>query len=113
MHNIECVRKHTKVKKMSNRGKGRGVYPGNGPFRNLPPWERPGGVSDSANTGTCTKYPWLSRGWWAYPSLPVNAPTINVKLLEQYVKATENQLTILKTRLAELEKTKVREVVES
>ncbi len=95
---------------MSNRGKGRGIYPGNGPFRNLPPWERPGWVSDSANPGACTRYPWLSRGWWAYTDPSVNAPTIDAKLLEQYVKATENQLTILKTRLAELEKTKVREV---
>jgi len=74
---------------MGYRGR-RGRYPGNGPFRDLPPYQRPGrlygygrGMGYGRGYGyfgagygrgygyaapsNCAKFPWLPRGWWADP----------------------------------------------
>ena len=85
---------------MGYRGR-RGRFPGNGPFRDLPPYQRPGrlhgygrgmgygrgygyygagygrgyGYAGSVN---CAKFPWLPKGWWAdpeYGSSWLNPPT--------------------------------------
>jgi len=70
---------------MGYRGR-RGRYPGNGPFRYLPPYQRPGwlygygrgrgygyygtgyGGGDSyASPSSCARFPSLPRWWWADP----------------------------------------------
>ena len=50
----------------------RGRYPGNGSFRDLPPWNRPGWgygsrAGYSGDPAKCTKFPWLPRWWWRNP----------------------------------------------
>lgn len=70
---------------MGYRGR-RGRYPGNGPFRNLPPWQRPGwlyGYGRGRGYGrgysytspyTCARFPWLPRWWWADPNYQSSWP---------------------------------------
>jgi hypothetical protein len=65
------------VNKMGFRGRGYGrYYPGNGPFRDLPPWKRPGwqyriGADGAAiaDPYSCQRFPWLPRRLWASPNL--------------------------------------------
>ena len=75
---------------MGWRGGGRGRYPGYGPFRDLPPYQRPGwlygygrgmgygrgyryfGAGYGRGYGytrpyNCARFPWLPRWWWADP----------------------------------------------
>ena len=84
---------------MGWRGGGRGrsgPWPGNGPFRNLPPWQRPGrlygrgfgygyggfgygrGAYGRGYGGvspySCARFPWLPRWWWANPTYGYTAP---------------------------------------
>jgi len=85
---------------MGWRGGGRGRYPGNGPFRDLPPWQRPGraygygrgyglgyGVGYGRGLGygrgygysstspySCARFPWLPRWWWADPKYQGGVP---------------------------------------
>ena len=66
------------MRDMGYRGR-RGRYPGNGPFRDLPPYQRPGrlygygrGMGYGRGYGyatpySCAKFPWLPRWWWADP----------------------------------------------
>jgi len=64
------------------RGRGGGLtgpWPGRGPFRYLPPWQRPGRLFGFGrgfggwlwgypyNPWVCNRFPWLPRWWWAYP----------------------------------------------
>jgi len=79
-----------------HRGR-RGRYPGNGPFRDLPPYQRPGrlygygrgmgygrgnryysagyGRGDGyASPYNCAKFPWLPRWWWADPKYESSWP---------------------------------------
>jgi len=95
------------------RGYGR-FYPGNGPFRDLPPWERPGwlygtGVDGAvtADPYSCQRFPWLPRRWWASPSLTGDTPVASAKrskqIIEQQIAAAESQITTLRKRLAEFE----------
>jgi hypothetical protein len=78
-------------------GGGRGRYPGNGPFRNLPPYQRPGwlygygrGIGYGRGYGyysagygrgygytspyNCARFPWLPRWWWANPKYGSSGP---------------------------------------
>jgi hypothetical protein len=85
-----------------NRGQGQGAWPGNGPFRHLPPWERPG---------------WLyGRGycWYGvYPNVTGMAPSnpqtesrilqSQRELLEQQLKSLQERLTQIEKRLSELD----------
>ena len=90
---------------------GRGLWLGHGPFRNLPPWQRPG---------------WLySRGscWWLYPYYTSTAratlapsatpftPLIprftkeqEIQILKQQLTALQALLDTIKNRLTELAK---------
>ena len=100
---------------MGYRGRGRGQYgpwPGRGPFRNLPPWQRPGWLY---GRGSC---------WYLYSQyLQKDAPTIPIPpvtsqpptlpfvdkeqekaMLEQYIKNLETQLGAIRKRLEEIEK---------
>jgi hypothetical protein len=113
-------------KKMGYRGR-RGRYPGNGPFRDLPPWQRPGWVYGRGRgygmgyyTGDptkCARFPWLPRWWWANPDYqgtappatygaPVTPPTTSVEqerdFLSQQMKYLEEELEAIRGRLEEL-----------
>jgi hypothetical protein len=105
---------------MGWRGRGRGRYPGNGPFRNLPPWERPGwlyGYGRGRFYGTgdptvCQRFPWLPRWWWARtdptedtPVWPPVEPTSEMEkqFLEERARALEANIELIKKRLGELE----------
>jgi hypothetical protein len=73
---------------MGYRGR-RGRYPGNGPFRDLPPWQRPGrvygygrgyglgygrGYGYTGDPTKCARFPWLPRWWWASPDYQGTMP---------------------------------------
>jgi len=61
-----------------------GRYPGNGPFRELPPWERPGWKFGRG------------RGWCWYARLD---PNERKKLLEEEKKALEERLKEIEEEL--------------
>ena len=84
------------MRKMGYRGR-RGRYPGNGPFRDLPPYQRPGrlygygrGMGYGRGYGyygagygrgygyasptSCARFPWLPRWWWADPKYGSSMP---------------------------------------
>lgn len=98
----------------------RGRYPGNGPFRDLPPWQRPGRIygygvgSDRGNDylgdpSKCGRFPWLTRWWWSNPEqsgtvpLPPRNPTSaeEKQFLEDQVKFLEEELSKMKKRINE------------
>jgi hypothetical protein len=110
--------------------RGRGRYPGNGPFRDLPPYQRPGriygygrgmgygrgygffgsrygrGVRYS-NPYSCARFPWLPRWWWTdpkYESMPYPpAPDVNAELerLQAERKALEKNIDEMKKHVKE------------
>jgi hypothetical protein len=98
-------------------------WPGNGPFSNLPPWQRPGwtchgrgyGRMTSADPQVCTRYPWLPKRWWADPKYAYQPPTSapapqdEIKMIEESKKALteekasiEQEITNLETQLNNL-----------
>ena len=105
----------------------RGRYPGNGPFRDLPPWQRPGYVYGygrgyglgygrgyyAGDPTKCGRFPWLPRWWWANPDysgamppapIPGQAPAApdEETFLKEQMKYMEQELEALKKRLGEL-----------
>ena len=100
----------------------RGRYPGNGPFRDLPPWQRPGrtygygggfgrgfGRGYNADPTTCARFPWLPRWWWSdpenagsYPMPPATNPDTEKQYLEGQLKLLSNELEQIKKRLGEI-----------
>ena len=98
----------------SRRGRGNwgNSWPGNGPFSNLPPWQRPGW---KYGRGAC---------WWLYnqypnpfytpyisnPTDPTQPPITElpkeeeIQMLEAQTKALETHLNAIKQRLEELKK---------
>lgn len=64
-----------------------GRYPGNGPFSNLPPWERPGWVY---GRGGCRWYPY----GYGYPAYGTK---------EEEIAALKNEQRALQARLREME----------
>jgi hypothetical protein len=91
----------------------RGLWPGHGPFSDLPPWQRPGWLY---GRGAC---------WWLYPnyypagrqdpdqaSVPPIAPAMPIipqvtkeqetQMLEQHMTILQAQLDAVKNRLTEL-----------
>jgi hypothetical protein len=88
------------------RGGGRssdvGRWPGNGPFRNLPPWERPGWLY---GPGSC----W-TLGYWGStaadrPLIPSNRDALKHQkdLLETQLRALQQSIERIEERLGELE----------
>ncbi|NHI83138.1 MAG: hypothetical protein EAX81_02370 [Candidatus Thorarchaeota archaeon] len=91
------------------RGRGSGMWPGNGPFRDLPPWERPGWLY---GPGSC----WY-LGYRNWP--PLNAPTSTPPsiapdaerrvleqqkaMLQQSLESIQESLKTIQERLAKLE----------
>ena len=99
---------------MGWRGRGRGMWPGRGPFSYFPPWQRPGWVY---GRGAC---------WWLYapylrtiiPTIPEQTsipPTVpatpfmptmskeqEIPILKQQMKLLQSQLDTIRKRLEEL-----------
>jgi len=101
---------------MGYRGRGgRGYYPGNGPFRDLPPWQRPGwvygaglGVIGASDPYSCMRFPWLPRRWWAYPDTAISGPIVpsaeqTKQIIEKQIAAAEDYIATLRKRLGEVE----------
>ncbi len=92
---------------------GRRRYPGNGPWSDVPPAQRPGwGIGYGRGygrgygyTGTdptrCTRFPLLQRWWWS------NSDTVTLngtekEFLEGHVDVLTKELEVLKKKLSEL-----------
>ena len=98
---------------MGYRGR-RGRYPGNGPFRDIPPWRRPGwqygyGAGYVRDPAKCAKFPWLTRWWWKNPEYgetstvpPELSGEQEQKFLEEHKKGLEQEITEVRKRLEEL-----------
>lgn len=78
--------------------RGRGQWPGNGPFRNLPPWERPGWLY---GRGSCWSMGYQSR---AVIDNVQSIQTNDLQVLQSQKNLLENQLSNLQDRLTEIEK---------
>lgn len=77
-----------------------GYWPGRGPFRYLPPWERPGWLY---GPGSCR---WLfSRGFAPSYMLP-RSPSVNeqIDVLETYKKDIESELEEITQEIERLKK---------
>ena len=117
---MKSVHMHRKVKEMGYRGR-RGRYPGNGPFRDLPPWQRPGqiygygrGYGYTGDPTKCARFPWLPRWWWTTPdyqgAVPVPPADVSAMgpvpdervYLQDQTKYLEQELAALRKRLEEL-----------
>ncbi len=92
---------------------GRRRYPGNGPWSDVPPTQRPGRGAGYGRgygfTGTdptkCARFPWLQRWWWNTPDATAVPPTGSEKeFLEGQVNALSQELENLKKRLGDLSK---------
>jgi len=101
---------------MGYRGRGRGAYTGNGPFRDLPPWQRPGwvygtgaGLTVAADPNACQRFPWLPRGWWADQSVVGATLSPERETLEKQAQLLGTQLEAIRKRIAELPATEKRE----
>lgn len=95
--------------------RGRGLWPGHGPFSNLPPWQRPGWLY---GRGACWwLYPYytptglrtpdqthVSPGTPLTPLVPRLPKDQETQILEQQTTILQNQLDAIKNRLAELSK---------
>lgn len=86
-------------------GYGAGRWPGNGPFRDLPPWERPGWLY---GPGSC----WTLGYWRNAPPLNQAAPPIANEpdmlrkqrdLLEAQLRNLQESIERIEKRLSELE----------
>ncbi len=75
-----------------------GAWPGNGPFRHLPPWERPGWIYGPGSCWTLglrgvpvTSTPWFSQ-------------VTDIEVLKSQKDALESQLNSLKQSIEQIEK---------
>ena len=73
--------------------RGRGAYPGNGPFAHLPPWERPGWLY---GRGSC----WTMGYRGVVPS---TAPAVQYSAVED-VAALQRQRDLLVTQIESIQK---------
>ena len=77
------------------RGRNQGNWPGNGPFRHLPPWERPGWIY---GRGSC---------WYGVNSgvgsIPSATPQRESQILADQKGMLEEQLRSIQQRLAQIE----------
>ena len=84
-------------------------YPGNGPWSDVPPYQRPGRTAGYGRgygfTGTdptkCARFPWLPRWWWTNPDAQAQVDS-EKEFLEGQVKFLTEELDNLKKRLGEL-----------
>lgn len=71
-----------------------GYWPGRGPFRHLPPWERPGWLY---GPGAC---------WWFYAQRPYQgetSPETELKYLKSYAEGLRRALEDIESRIKMLE----------
>ena len=79
-----------------------GAWPGNGPFRDLPPWERPGWLY---GPGSC----WSMGYWRGTPAsgeiLPNEPQSLarQKELLESQIKTLQESIQRIEKRLEEIE----------
>ncbi len=93
----------------------RNLYPGNGPFRDLPPYQRPGFLYGGGRGywGTdptrCARFPWLQRGWWANPETggTPNPPTSEKEFLEDQMSYLKKEIEQINKRLEEINTSEV------
>ncbi|MHA1881971.1 MAG: hypothetical protein ACTSUO_02885 [Candidatus Thorarchaeota archaeon] len=79
-------------------GRSRGRWPGNGPFRDLPPWERPGWLY---GPGSC----WSLGYRQNVVGTPITPPVgTNIESLSLQRTQIENQLKDLQEALVEINK---------
>lgn len=90
-----------------NWGRGRG-WPGNGPFRDLPPWERPGWLY---GPGAC----WTLGYWRNSEGAPLLGTRISAienqevlrqqrRILENQLKSLQDMIDAIERRMSDLEK---------
>jgi hypothetical protein len=89
------------------RGRG-GAWQGNGPFRDIPPWERPGWLY---GPGSCWTLGYRTYAGIQPASVPSMTPTDEMKLLQDRREVLEGQLRSIQkvlediqSRLSELER---------
>jgi hypothetical protein len=92
-----------------------GQWPGNGPFSDLPPWERPGRAYGGRGYGrrwvadprVCARFPGLHRWWWAEPSFVYQPPNITpeaeVAALEESKKQLEDGKASIEQEINDIE----------
>lgn len=97
----------------------RNQYPGNGPFRDLPPTQRPGYLYGGRGRGyrgtdptKCARFPWLPRWWWTNPenfpegtAPPTEAPSTEKEFLENQLEYMAKEMEQIKSRIEDLGKT--------
>jgi len=103
----------------------RNIYPGNGPFSHLPPYQRPGFLYGGIGRGfwgtdptRCARFPWLPRWWWANPdaitdpqttaSTPATIPRSEKEYLEAQMKYLNQEIEQIRKRLEELRETETK-----
>jgi len=87
------------------RSGGRGRWPGNGPFRNLPPWERPGWLYGPGSCWYMSYRPGVSSIVPAFSSTNnIQALQSQRDLLEEQIKRLEDSLKNIEKRLSEIQK---------
>ena len=73
-------------------------WPGNGPFSNLPPWQRPGQRYGGRGRGyyprMCSRFPWLPRWWWANPTYAYQPQTFTSYLQNEIATLEESKKTL-------------------
>lgn len=83
----------------------RNRYLGNGPFRDLPPYQRSGflyGVGRGywgADPTRCARFPWLPRWWWTNPETDAATP---IPASEK--EFLENQMSYLQSEIEQINK---------
>jgi len=99
----------------------RNRYPGNGPFSDLPPYERPGNLYGGGrgrrfvgeDPTRCARFPWMPRWWWANPdmesptapSAPQAVPESEKEFLETQLGYLTKEIDQIRDRLEEIIKT--------
>jgi hypothetical protein len=111
---MRCANAHKGEKEKMRYGR-RNQYPGNGPFRDLPPFKRPGylyGYGGRGFMGTdptkCARFPWLSRWWWTNSEItdsPTIAPSSEKEFLENQLEYMAKEMEHIKNRIEDLGKT--------
>ena len=112
---------HRKEKKEMRYGR-RNRYPGNDPFSDLPPNQRPGfqyggGRGYWGDDPTkCARFPWMPRWWWANPDevppteapVPMAAPESEKEFLETQLGYLSKEIEQIRNRLEEINKTETK-----
>jgi hypothetical protein len=87
------------------RSGGRGRWPGNGPFRDLPPWERPGWLY---GRGSCWYMGYRPGVGYTVPQFTTANDIQSLQnqrdVLEEQIKSLQNSLKNIEKRLSEIQK---------